>query len=513
MPTTKEFREFFLRHNKVNTGSKPDKEFNYPLQYLVNGTKLVYNRFLKNDFPSEDVFKKLFESQTFKLNQEDTAKLTEQGLAKIATDANAESNTSNGSIDFTAVVVPHQLPEVIVTDGVTESAPVVAEDGGMKVTTYRRTVAGLFRKVFKVEVNVQDSVVIDGTSKKVKLDGDVAAPSDGYYYGKESGAKGWFDLKTFISDALTVLNNSLINYIDTEINNVVNTIDVNTTPLTGVNADCLTPPGTETIPEWISLLNAEICALKAITPPSFGNSIDFDSGYNSANGKNSGSINSITTVNIAAQLGGLPSHVWQVPSIANGDPTDVTSIQIEVWSGGGGYDIGAGNDEGNALAGTVSKIIKAYQGANPSGVNGGAGGTTDAGDANNSGSNGTNGTNGQAGGMGGSGYPPDFNYMGAPAVIGVGGVGGIGGTGGLGGAGGSVGYGNGANGNNGANGTPGLNGIPAANGDSGADGEGGGGGGAYGMEVITVTPGEFVYVYTFIDTFASGQNSKVKISW
>ena len=60
MATTKEFREFFLRHTQVNSGSKPDKETGFPLKYFV-GSQEVFNRFLKDDYPSESVIKKLFE--------------------------------------------------------------------------------------------------------------------------------------------------------------------------------------------------------------------------------------------------------------------------------------------------------------------------------------------------------------------------------------------------------------------------------------------------------------------
>ena len=89
MTIIKEFREFFLRNAKVLTGTKKDQEINFATQYtaVLDGvSKTVYNRFLKNNYPSEDVFKKLFESITFKLNTEDTATSSQQGLVEIATD-------------------------------------------------------------------------------------------------------------------------------------------------------------------------------------------------------------------------------------------------------------------------------------------------------------------------------------------------------------------------------------------------------------------------------------------
>ena len=97
MAIIKEFREFFLRNIKLPIGTKKDQENNVDVTYtaIIDGvSKTVYNRFLKNNYPSEDVFKKLFESITFKLNTEDTATTSEQGLVKIATDNQVQLGTS-----------------------------------------------------------------------------------------------------------------------------------------------------------------------------------------------------------------------------------------------------------------------------------------------------------------------------------------------------------------------------------------------------------------------------------
>ena len=97
MAIIKEFREFFLRNIKLPIGTKKDQEPNVAVTYtaIIDGvSKTVYNRFLKNNYPSEDVFKKLFESITFKLNTEDTATTSEQGLVKIATDNQVQLGTS-----------------------------------------------------------------------------------------------------------------------------------------------------------------------------------------------------------------------------------------------------------------------------------------------------------------------------------------------------------------------------------------------------------------------------------
>ena len=114
----KEFREFFLRHIQVNSGSKPDQQVNYPLQYTIvksGQTFTVFNRFLQDDVPSEDVFKKLFQSITFKLNYEDTATSSLQGLAKRASDLEVIDRQPTAEyLDLmTRFVQPGQIPQVI----------------------------------------------------------------------------------------------------------------------------------------------------------------------------------------------------------------------------------------------------------------------------------------------------------------------------------------------------------------------------------------------------------------
>ena len=113
MPVIKEYREFFLRNTQVNGGSKPDQETGFPVVYqvtnLLGAVLNVYNRFLKNNYPSETVFQKLYASLTFKLNSEDTATLSDQGLAKQATDAEIIARTSTWSDGMTRFVTPRQL--------------------------------------------------------------------------------------------------------------------------------------------------------------------------------------------------------------------------------------------------------------------------------------------------------------------------------------------------------------------------------------------------------------------
>lgn len=104
----KEFREFFLRNVQVNTGSKSDQESNYPIKYQI-GSSQVFNRFIKGNYPSEDVFSKLFNSIVFKLNIEDIATQTVQGLVSIATTNEIINKTDIDANGYQLVIKPSQL--------------------------------------------------------------------------------------------------------------------------------------------------------------------------------------------------------------------------------------------------------------------------------------------------------------------------------------------------------------------------------------------------------------------
>lgn len=132
MSIIKEYREFFLRAIQVPTGTKADKQINYPAQYQVtdiNGKQIMaFNRFLKEHFPSEDVFKKLFESIAFKINPEDTATVPQQGLVRIVTGEGIvarEDVILDGTETFATVVVPSNLPVVEGGTNITVVAEIV----------------------------------------------------------------------------------------------------------------------------------------------------------------------------------------------------------------------------------------------------------------------------------------------------------------------------------------------------------------------------------------------------
>jgi hypothetical protein len=203
MAIIKEYREFFLRNIAVNSGAKKDQETGYPLEYIITGIGSVFNRFLKNHYPSEGVNKKLFESITFKLNVEDTASTTAQGLVRAATDQEAFDKTSNGAGTFTNVLQPHQFPDLTLEADINDTLIGSAEKKGLKATTNKRIIAGKFWKKYTLEVNRDKSIVIDGTTQKIQLDGDVASPGNIYYYGtNSSGVKGFYPINkqyTYIS--------------------------------------------------------------------------------------------------------------------------------------------------------------------------------------------------------------------------------------------------------------------------------------------------------------------------
>jgi len=97
--TVKEYREFFLRNSQVNSGSKVDKELGFDTTYIIEN-KTVFNRFLKGNYPNAEVYKKLFESVTFKLNVEDTAQEGVQGLVKLSTQAQFDAGNDSDADSF-----------------------------------------------------------------------------------------------------------------------------------------------------------------------------------------------------------------------------------------------------------------------------------------------------------------------------------------------------------------------------------------------------------------------------
>ena len=195
MSITKEFREFFLRNVKVTSGSKADKEINFPVSYNIVNKGNVFNRFLQNHFPSESVFKKLFESVTFKLNTEDTATITEQGLSRLATDTESATRTEAGAGQFVNTVRPSHLPSIVSgTVGVNDVVVSTFNDKGIIIKTISTFTGVRFKRDFSVEAKVDKSIEFDAITKAIQLVGEssIVIPLANHYYGTFNGVKGFF---------------------------------------------------------------------------------------------------------------------------------------------------------------------------------------------------------------------------------------------------------------------------------------------------------------------------------
>lgn len=224
MAITKEFREFFLRHNVVTSGSKADQEAAFSTKYYV-GSSLVYNRFLADDYPSKSVFEKLFESITFKLNPEDTASESQQGLVELATDAESIAR-SDASSSFQRVVRPSQLPNLVATGSGTVTATV--DNNGIRQTENTITTSGRTKKSFSITALYTKSIEVDG-SKNLQLVNDSATPGNYYWYGTNgSGTKGYFDLTSYINSLITSAISTLaaVTYTAKSVRKVSNNIEL-----------------------------------------------------------------------------------------------------------------------------------------------------------------------------------------------------------------------------------------------------------------------------------------------
>jgi hypothetical protein len=201
----KEFREFFLRNVKVTAGVKVDQEVNFPLTYNIIGKGSVFNRFLQNHFPSETVFRKLFESLTFKLNVEDTADINNQGLVRLASDQEALDRTEAGAGQFSNVIRPSHLPNIVnPTIGVNDIIDSTNTLKGITFQSISTYISTRFKRDFSVEVARDKSIVLNNSTQKIELDGDNNTPGNNKFYGTDAtGIKGFFPIliKTYILDS------------------------------------------------------------------------------------------------------------------------------------------------------------------------------------------------------------------------------------------------------------------------------------------------------------------------
>jgi hypothetical protein len=185
-------------------------------------------------------------------------------------------------------------------------------------------------------------------------------------------------------------------------------------------------------------------------------------------------------------------------------PSGVTSIQVELFGGGG--TTGSSDDKGNALIVKNGGSVKLYslQG-DPTSITSTSGGISNC-------IVNLNGENGNPPSQPSPGAVSTFTGSLETSVayqLGMGGVGGKGGKGA------TEGYGDGSSGTSGADGPTAIetsSNFPSSPAD---DGQWGAGGGAYGRQILTVTPGDIFYIYTFFNTTVGkhNNNSKVIISW
>lgn len=116
MSIIKETKEFFLRDKQISNGENADKEIGFPVSYKIpdnkGGFKTVFNRFLKGHYPSESVFRKLFNSVPFFLNKDSTATTNQQGLTKIATSEQIKNGINKDSNGFQLAVEPSKTTEI-----------------------------------------------------------------------------------------------------------------------------------------------------------------------------------------------------------------------------------------------------------------------------------------------------------------------------------------------------------------------------------------------------------------
>jgi len=119
---------------------------------------MAFNRFLKDHFPSQDVFEKLFNSLTFKLNPEDTASVATQGLVKIVTGTEvigrADSVTASGET-FTTVVVPSALPVVAAGDNTTITTEIIKASDGSVVGSVPAGTTDIYYVKYKVNASTK----------------------------------------------------------------------------------------------------------------------------------------------------------------------------------------------------------------------------------------------------------------------------------------------------------------------------------------------------------------------
>lgn len=201
MSVIREIRSWFLSASSSGNETKFNKTYTKSESATLVGKVKM---FLKGNYPSADTFGKLFRSVPFFLDKDSTAFEKKQGLVQKATDAKilTRDSSSNGEFNqvgtnvttsgvavetisvaegdrtednpgelssshFVTAVLPHQIPEVALTNGTipsgyTDVAQTSSIHDGLILTGNKRTgptPATRYRQVYKLGVNVDDSSI------------------------------------------------------------------------------------------------------------------------------------------------------------------------------------------------------------------------------------------------------------------------------------------------------------------------------------------------------------------
>jgi len=174
----------------------PDLFFEYPATVQGKG-------FRKNNIPTEQTFRDLFDSLVFPLRSSDAAKTDVSGLVRLATYAEVESRAYDGAWPKIALV--SALPDIIVDSTGHTEISVLGPSEGLTVTKYKEDAKN--KVDYLLEVAVKNSIVID--ADELMLVGDSAAPGANKYYGTDgSEVKGYHSFSVMI-DPLSLTDDTI----------------------------------------------------------------------------------------------------------------------------------------------------------------------------------------------------------------------------------------------------------------------------------------------------------------
>lgn len=164
-----------------------------------------YNLFSMKNKPTENIFKRLFQSIGFITEADDTATTTTQGFSQLATDAQAAARNSTVGVNgFAKTVQPHHLPNLIAGIGVIVTETLTADDRtggqGNKYIVHN-----------KMEVTSASDIITvtqTGPGENVELDIDSAELNTAI-----EASQAYQDLTTIVEEAQATAQTGLIGEI------------------------------------------------------------------------------------------------------------------------------------------------------------------------------------------------------------------------------------------------------------------------------------------------------------